>query len=1201
MDSEDWHYTNIKQEHDSKHTAGSGGQEIHEDDVWEVIDSYFEMNGLVSQQIDSFNTFISKSIRQIIKEAKCIEYRHDLGPKSGMIRNYIVEFGEPRIFPTPIYSEGNHTEKMIPSVARLRNLNYESELTLDCKLKVTEETSEGISVIKEDSDYTRVKIGLIPIMVRSDYCSLSSMETDENRVQNGECVYDQGGYFVINGGEKVIVAQEKMADNFVYVFKTKAPSKYSWVAEIRSGADGSNEPPRAFKVKLTNRSGASTVSSEDTIIAEISYVNAPVPLVLLFRALGYDRDKEIFELICHNMEDHQMMEILKGSFEGAIGDYRTQEDCLVYIAELMKGYAEKTRPEKIKAVKNALMTKLLPHLGTDDSDETTAKKAFFLGYMVHRLCNAALGRTSEDDRDHYGKKRLELAGIMLGNLFKQFFKIQRMAGEKSLQYAVKRNSDQIMLQSLFSNETISRNMRTALATGNWPGPQKGMPAKTGVAQSLNRLTFASTLSHLRRVNTPLSKKDKLAKPRQLHNTHWGMICPCETPEGAPCGLVKNLALMAYVSVGESAQTMLKMLKNKFMIEELTRDSAPSSIFGKTKIFVNGGWVGVCDNPDEVLTLLRKARRKAPSKQIKEVSIVRDIFNREIRIYTDYGRVQRPVFLVERGELLIKPHHIKRLKLPKGHPDRINFNDLLNSGVIELLDVEEEETSLIAMHMTHLKDPKHSSKPYTHCEVHTAMILGVSASIIPFPDHNQSPRNTYQSAMGKQAMGVYASNYQARMDSLGHVLYYPQRPLMTTKSMKYISFKNLPSGFNAIAAITCFTGYNQEDSLMFNQSAIDRGIFRSVFYRTYTSAESEVRSDQKEVICKPNPMITTGCKMESYDKLDSDGLILPGIAVSGDDIIIGKVIQTENKGMDTQGKKIFKDCSVPLRHSESGRIDQVMLSTNSDGHKFVKVKIRSIRIPQIGDKFASRHGQKGTMGMTYRQEDMPFTIDGVYPDIIVNPHAIPSRMTIGHLIECLGGKTISIAGRGEADATPFQSDAEYTVEKLSQELHELGFQWRGNEVFYNPHTGKKMTAQIFVGPTFYQRLKHLVDDKIHARGRGIVQNLTRQPTEGRSRDGGLRFGEMERDCMIAHGASKFLKERLFDVSDHYRIHVCEQCGLIAIANFNKNEYKCNRCSNYGEESNKSPKIVQVNIPYACKLLFQELMSMSIAPRIFPREK
>jgi len=461
-------------------------------------------------------------------------------------------------------------------------------------------------------------------------------------------------------------------------------------------------------------------------------------------------------------------------------------------------------------------------------------------------------------------------------------------------------------------------------------------------------------------------------------------------------------------------------------------------------------------------------------------------------------------------------------------------------------------------------------------------------------------------MGKQAMGVYASNYQMRMDTLGHVLNYPQKPLGTTKSMKYLSFKSLPSGVNAVVAIACFTGYNQEDSVIMNQSSIDRGLFRSVFYRTYNTAET-INEFSEEKFCIPDRNLTLGMRRENYDKLDIDGIIPPGIAVSGDDIIVGKTLRIKTMpGAPpdrTPGeKKEFRDSSVALRHSETGRIDQVMLTTNSHGFKFVKLRIRSVRIPQIGDKFASRHGQKGTCGMTYRQEDLPFTIEGIVPDIIINPHAIPSRMTIGHIVECLGSKLAAIEGRDEADCSPFQADAHQTVDNISRQLHRKGYQFRGNEVMYNPHTGKKMTAQIFFGPTFYQRLKHMVDDKIHSRSRGVVQGLTRQPTEGRSRDGGLRFGEMERDCMIAHGAAKFLKERLFDISDQYKLHVCEQCGLFAIANYKKNQYECRNCSHAGTgDVRRKPNIYQIRIPYACKLLFQEMMAMQIAPRIYTKDK
>jgi len=397
-------------------------------------------------------------------------------------------------------------------------------------------------------------------------------------------------------------------------------------------------------------------------------------------------------------------------------------------------------------------------------------------------------------------------------------------------------------------------------------------------------------------------------------------------------------------------------------------------------------------------------------------------------------------------------------------------------------------------------------------------------------------------MGKQAMGVYLTNYDVRQDTMANILYYPQKPLATTRSMEFLKFRELPAGQNAIVAIACYSGYNQEDSVIMNQSSIDRGLFRSLFYRAYTDQEKSVRGSVVENFEKPMRSDTLKLKHGTYEKLDDDGIVAPGVRVSGEDIIIGKTSpiapDAEELGQRTK-LHTKRDASTPLRSTENGIVDQVLLSTNAEGLKFCKVRMRTTKIPQIGDKFASRHGQKGTIGITYRQEDMPFTGEGVVPDLIINPHAIPSRMTIAHLIECQLSKVSSLRGF-EGDATPF---TEVTVDSVSRLLREHGYQSRGFEVMYNGHTGRKLVVQVFLGPTYYQRLRHMVDDKIHARARGPVQILTRQPVEGRARDGGLRFGEMERDCMISHGASAFLKERLFEVSDAFRVHICDICGLM----------------------------------------------------------
>jgi DNA-directed RNA polymerase II subunit RPB2 len=520
---------------------------------------------------------------------------------------------------------------------------------------------------------------------------------------------------------------------------------------------------------------------------------------------------------------------------------------------------------------------------------------------------------------------------------------------------------------------------------------------------------------------------------------------------------------------------------------------------------------------------------------------------------------------------------------------LEWADLLNEGAVEYIDCKEEETTMIAMTPKDLlPDEAGTVKSYTHCEIHPAMILGVCASIIPFPDHNQSPRNCYQSAMGKQAMGIYVTNFHVRMDTMAHVLYYPQRPLVETNSMKYLHFAELPAGINAIVAIACYTGYNQEDSVIMNKSAVERGLFRSVYFRSYMIAGRDRDNTGESKFEVPLRDECAGMrKTACYEKLEADGMVAPGTRVSGGDVLVGKTMRITAATDDAAAvsRYVKRDKSLFLKPTENGYVDQVMVTLNEDDAPFVKVRTRTIRRPQIGDKFASRHGQKGTCGMQYRQEDMPFTKEGLSPDIIVNPHAIPSRMTIGHLVECLYGKVGCFRAK-ISDATPF---ADFHLYDVSNELRAFGYQRYGNEVLYNGFTGRKFNAQIFFGPTFYQRLKHMVDDKIHSRARGPVQVLTKQPMEGRSRDGGLRFGEMERDCQIAHGAAHFLRERLFEVSDPSRLHVCDICGLSAVANISKNVFKCDRCNN-------TTRVSQIRIPYACKLLFQELMTMGIAPRL-----
>ncbi|KAH9880784.1 DNA-dependent RNA polymerase II [Plenodomus lingam] len=1182
------------------------------EDCWAVISSFFDTKGLVSQQLDSYDEFTRNTIQDIVKEngSVILEQNTPYDPNEDenpiIKRRYEITFG--RVYlARPTHTEGDGTTvQLYPHEARLRNLTYSGAMLADISNRIMVAREHNAMVEGEDDDldggYTaggatqirweredmpgeeeaaaRVFIGKLPVMLRSELCHLRN-QSDADLFALNECPYDQGGYFVINGSEKVLIAQERSAANIVQVFRKKQ-GPIPWIAEIRSAVEKGTRLISSFTIKWAENSlaGGKRVPGPFAY-ATLPYVKSEIPMAIVFRALGIVSDEEILSHIVYDRTDTQMLELLKPSIEeGSV--VQDRESALDFIAR--RGAQQATKDRRLKFARDIMQREFLPHISQKEGQDT--RKAYFFGYMIHRLLQCVLGRRDEDDRDHFGKKRLDLAGPLIANLFRILFLKLTKDVFKYLQRCVESNQD-FNVQMAVKASIITNGLKYSLATGNWGDQKKAASAKAGVSQVLNRYTYASTLSHLRRTNTPVGRDGKLAKPRQLHNSHWGLVCPAETPEGQACGLVKNLSLMCYVSVGSDASPIIDFMtqRNMQLLEEYDQNQSPDA----TKIFVNGVWVGVHSNPHQLVSVVQELRRNGTLSY--EMSLIRDIRDREFKIFTDAGRVMRPLFVIEndirkpnRHQLIFTKEISRKLTYEQETQDQrqgwseediaaatYGWKGLIQDGVIEYLDAEEEETAMItfspedldawrdmktgrAPDERRLKDPKFrlsSIKPkpdtrvhaYTHCEIHPAMILGICASIIPFPDHNQSPRNTYQSAMGKQAMGVALTNYALRMETMMNVLYYPQKPLATTRSMEYLKFRELPAGQNAIVAIATYGGYNQEDSVIMNQSSIDRGLFRSLFYRAYTEQEKRIGVNVLEQFEKPTRADTLRLKGGTYDKLDDDGVVAPGVRVSGDDIIIGKTAPIATDAQELGQKTTLhtkRDVSTPLRSTENGIVDQVLFTTNTEGLRFVKVRTRTTKVPQIGDKFASRHGQKGTIGITYRQEDMPFSREGLTPDLIINPHAIPSRMTIAHLVECLLSKVGAIEGR-EGDATPF---TDITVDQISEILESKGYQKRGFEIMYNGHTGKKMRTQIFLGPTYYQRLRHMVDDKIHARARGPLQILTRQPVEGRARDGGLRFGEMERDCMIAHGAAAFLKERLFTVSDAYTVHVCDICGLMS---------------------------------------------------------
>jgi len=1174
--------------------------------ISEIVDN-IENNKSENKIIDLGDKLNSNKLsnEELIKKAKDF-IRNNISIKKIPVNKHRYELeillDEHQLSPPTIHENNGRQKLMYPNEARLRNFTYGSNLYVAVSFKTKVYSGEGFSKLTE-SKYTKlskINLGKLPVMLHSKACILT-MPSTNNKIDYEECEYDEGGYFIINGSEKVIVSQERVAENKMYVFKnTKQQSKYSHICEIKSIPNKKILTPKNIQVKLTSKEGV----NGRTIKVSLPHIKADIPLFIMFRVLGVISDKEIIDyiLIDVNLNDRdKYTQLLRGSLEetSLIIDQDSAKEYLCRYVNMM-GYNRDQSEKQRRSIylNDILINDFLPHVGTN-----SIKKSFFLGLMVKNLLDVFLKNRPYDDRDSYENKRIDTAGSLMSNLFRQYYTkmVKDMKTQINKEYMngswrANNNFNNILnnanIYKIIKSSTITTGLKYALATGNWG--LKSMLNKQGIAQVLSRLTYNSTLSHLRRVNTPMEKTSKLVAPRKLHSTQFMRICPSETPEGGSVGVVKNLALSNHITIYSDVDPIINLLENfncKF-IENLKPTEFSNN---DTSIFINGDWIMITDKPKILVDNLKRLRREGIINIY--VSICWNIKFNTIKIYTDSGRCSRPLYILKDNKFLITKSIIsdlnenkinwRNLIVPTLNYNNFKYNsDLITdkSSVIEYLDVEEENTCMISIIGDKLKnlDKKVIKYHYTHCEIHPALQTGVLASIIPFSDHNQSPRNTYQSAMGKQAMGIYSTNFRYRMDTLAHVLTYPQLAIVNSRMIKYLPSNNLPCGINCIVAVASYSGYNQEDSVIMNQSAIDRGLFHSIFYRTYKDEEKKSQSGTSQVqeqFCIPERSNTVGMKGNNYSHLNSYGFAEENVKVEENDIIIGKITPVKNN------KDFYRCCSTALRPNESGFIDKVMISRNGDGYKFVKIRVRSNRRPTIGDKHSSRHGQKGTVGIVYSQQDMPFTKDGIVPDIIMNPHAVPSRMTIGQVVECITGKAACCVNMF-GDATSF---TDKKLDKIGDTLEAVGFHRHGEELLYSGRTGQQLKVNIYIGPTYYQRLKHMVEDKIHSRATGPNVILTRQPAEGRARDGGLRFGEMERDCILSHGTAQFLKETLQDRSDNYRMYICKKCGLVGAVNSCENIYSCKNCENYSDFS-------EVRIPYAMKLFVQELESMSVAPRL-----
>jgi DNA-directed RNA polymerase II subunit RPB2 len=1504
------------------------GQYIEE--PYNIIESYFGsqyLERLVRHQIESYNHFINYQIQRTIQMFNTVKIHSENDFVQEYGKYYLeveIAFENFKLYPPQIHENNGATKIMLPQEARIRNFTYASTMTIDLNITYivrNTETMDNPKIIKKI--LPKINIGKMPIMLKSSICVLSTNK-HINPVQIGECPMDCGGYFIIKGSEKTVLGQERAAENRVYCYDGKNTAKKNWYVEIKSIPDNKCISPKQIEMVLDSKNNG----FGHGIYVTIPRIKQQIELFVVFRALGVISDKSICEKILLDINDPKYEELLK-CLQASVIDankYLTQEDALCHITSYV-AYTpinmdrEEGMKKKREFALDVINNDLFPHCKTHD------QKIYMMGYMAKKLLQTSLGILPPDDRDSYLNKRIELTGTLINNLFRNYFNKLVKEMQKQIIREINTGSwrsnedyeniiNMTNIYKIMKSTTIENGINRALATGDFSIKQANS-TKVGVAQVLNRLTYLASLSHLRRINTPLEKSGELVAPRKLHNTTWGFLCPAETPEGQSIGVVKNLSYMSHVTIPTNSGSLYEYAK-PYIVE--LESLKPSELNNNAKVFINGCWVGITYKPFELYETMKDKKYKGIINIY--TSIVFDFKLLEIRICNDGGRLTRPVLRVKNNRSLITLDIIDKLVKKE-----LCWNDLLTNcrideSVIEYIDPEEQNLSMIAMRAknSYIQNPN-SYVNYTHCEIHPSTIFGVLASCIPFPEHNQSPRNTYQTAMAKQAIGVYAMNYDQRMDKTAYMLTYPTRPIVDTRLMNFLQLNKVPSGCQIHVAIMTHTGYNQEDSVLVNKGSIDRGLFAATIYHTEKDEDTNIVRD--EIIrCKPDKTKTKGMKYSNYDKINDKGFVPENTFIENRDVIIAKILPIKENRDDPTKIIKYEDQSKTYRTTEETYIDKNYTGRNGDGYNFAKVRVRTFRKPVYGDKFcalptqqvltdygwieikdvdinkhklctldengkmiyeyptakyeydhtgdmyhlknkqveiictlnhrlyvqknynknyelieakdmmgktfrikksmknvypemesiiigdsvfpmndwlillglfinktyyyenegsvyieclkekeidyntiildrldikysyrssghiyisgnnkkekdvieelkyvcsnsdelklpnyvwtlsqkqsiklmnillenyrnidkfnkyetfsirlanditrlsihcgwsstiktlyigdfksykiniirkqnepwinriksndnieeiiqytgkvycvempsshtyymreninagsliignSSRHGQKGTCGNIIQECDMPYTKDGLRPDIIINPHAIPSRMTIAQLKETLLGKVLIQLGLF-GDGTSFGN---LDVKTVAEQLQKQGYESYGNEIMYNGMTGEQMETSIFIGPVFYQRLKHMVNDKQHSRSIGPMVNLTRQPAEGRSRDGGFRVGEMERDVMIAHGMSRFCKERLYDVSDKYSVYVCKKCGMIATYNDGTRNtlygsgdftiYNCKTCDN-------TTHFAKVEIPYAYKLLSQELQTINVVPRL-----
>ena len=1218
-----------------------------------LIDKYYRTNEYPYTQhhVQSYDQFIKKDLTAVIRANNPILMLKDL-IKHPSVRNqytyrveiYVGGVGANDItIGTPTVSLQNTEEVRVlyPNEARLRGMTYATTVYTDIFVRITHSFINDQNMLESvpyEQTFKAYPLFKLPVMLHSSLCSLHG-KSRAFMEQAGECPHDHGGYFIVNGAEKVLITRQEQAFNTLYTSLQKSDPLVKVYATIQCLSPQTRQVKRVSFALMRDKtrfvSDATTMKFPPygELMVSIPFVRKPIPIFILFRAMGIQTDEDIFDIIfpdVHGDERRLLAHYLIPSVANAMPFYTTHI-CLQYIQTLTKGFG-------IAHVLDILHNQVFIHI-----DDKPRARAMFLGDCVRSIIRTAAGIDPPTDKDDTRNQRLLTSGFLTQMLFAGVYKTWIQAinqqvgkeykynaanyqGERFRNIFANTQADKVFIYN-FITEGLMRGFK-----GKW-GSSLG-DEKSGVLQSLTRQSYLDFMSHCRRVVSSFDTSLKLTGPRHLHPSQFGYFCTNETPGGASIGIAKNLTVLTYISTGTDPKLFVEWLRNRIKIRDCDKVT-PDERVSMTPIYVNAGIVGFTNIPIRLTRLCKLLKHTGWLPPTTSVSF--NIRTKRVQVYMDEGRPVRPLIVLKNAVAagagaaaknnnasINQQQRVpyKRLaELPNWrhllmgtHPARMETQLTVSEFRDPLSDLENATIEMyekdLAQHVAPIEyiDPYEQNEIYvanfpeqiipetTHIEIHPSTILGVVNGQIPFANHNQSPRNQLGSAQSKQALSMYATNWQNRYDNNAHILCYGEAPLTRTLYQDYFGEGKLPYGQNIVLALCCYTGYNQEDGIVMNRDAIDRGLFRSIAYRTYSMREEDDDAAYVKVRIGNPGSIAAWMDLRpgmDYTKLDERGIIKVGEFVDEMTVIVGAYMLSDRGEM--------KDVSLAPQVWTRGVVEQVVVTVNNMGHRTVKIRVSQDRKPELGDKFSNRHGQKGTIGMLVRGHDMPRTDNGIVPDLLVNPHSIPSRMTMGQLMEQIMGK-VGVKVAAHADGTAFMNEGTPATDAGDQ-LEELGFERYGNEILYNGMTGQQIVCDIFIAPIYGMRLKHMVEDKWQARDKGRREQRTHQPTGGRGAQGGLKIGEQERDAIVCHGAASFQRESFMARSDGHKFPICTGCGTVPIYNPKLNIAICSMCDGPVSFSGTSvsnleiipptvkpsAEITHIEIPYATKLLEQEMNS------------